>query len=129
MKDDEVEAAVAGPASFRITSEGTVVSVNSDVAWFKERGYGELGPDGLLTLSPVEALYLLRAGKISVSTYEGRVMKFEELLEIQSGRVANLWRDYVIYMDLRNRRYVVKEGFGEHLRFRVFERGAYPDAP
>jgi tRNA-intron endonuclease len=112
---------------FRL-EDGVVKSLSRNISWFRDRGYGEVGPDGHLTLSPVEALYLLRAGRITVSTSEGRILGFEELLNIQSSRLPNLWRDYVIYMDLRDRRYVVKEGFSPHLRFRVFERGTYPEA-
>ena len=35
----------------------------------------------------------------------------------------------MVYRDLRKRRYVVKEGFSEELRFRVFERGEYGEKP
>ena len=35
----------------------------------------------------------------------------------------------MVYRDLRRRRYVVKEGFSQELRFRVFERGDYGKKP
>lgn len=124
---DEGAEAVITPVEFRLEA-GHVRSVGRNVAWFRDRGYGEVGHDGHLTLSPVEALYLLRANRITVSTAEGHALRFEQLLNILASKVPNLWRDYVIYMDLRDRRYVVKEGFSTHLRFRVFDRGTYPDS-
>ncbi|GBC68644.1 hypothetical protein HRbin01_00327 [archaeon HR01] len=125
---DEGSETVVKPVRFRIGREGVAESVGVDVGWFTARGYGELEPDGLLRLSPVEALYLTKYGRVAVEDDSGHVMGFEELFSRLAEKTANLWRDYVIYMDLRNRRYVVKEGFSPHLRFRVFERGTYPES-
>jgi len=116
---------------FKIDEQGRVVLVkpSSEVSWFLERGYGEVDKTGVLVLSPVEALYLFEAGKIRVEKGEGDAYTFEELVDIFSRRSPTFWRDFVIYRDLRKRRYVVKEGFSNDLRFRLFERGDYGEKP
>ena len=35
------------------------------------------------------------------------------------------WVNYLVYRDLRSRGYVVREGFGGGIDFRIYERGAY----
>jgi len=35
-----------------------------------------------------------------------------------------LWQKYTIYMDLRKRGYIVRNGYGEGIDFRVYKRGA-----
>jgi tRNA-intron endonuclease len=37
----------------------------------------------------------------------------------------NAWVNYLVYRDLRSRGYVVREGFGAEIDFRIYERGAY----
>lgn len=122
------EKPLAEPARFELTDEGKAVFVDGDLAWFRERGYGDRQTDGKHLFSPVETLYLVKNGK-AVVYKEGRKLEFTDLLTNFSSIDRNVWRDYVIYMDLRKRRYVVKEGFGPKLRFRVFERGEYLEKP
>jgi len=108
----------------------TLVNPAEETGWFLERGYGEKSVDGKLVLSPVEALYLVETGKIKIRKENSREeYSFNELVELFSGQSETFWRDYVIYRDLRRRRYVVKEGFSNELRFRLFERGEYGEKP
>ncbi|MDW8084342.1 MAG: hypothetical protein RMI49_03995 [Candidatus Caldarchaeum sp.] len=125
MYDEEVISEVA---RFELSDDGKVVFASGDISWFKQRGYGDPRQDGKYVFSPVETLYLVKNGK-AVVYRNGEKQEFNTLLTdfIRSDR--NVWRDYVIYMDLRKRRYVVKEGFGPKLRFRVFERGEYLEKP
>ncbi len=88
------------------------------------KGFGERD-GGNVRYMDVEALYLVEEGWMRVVDEDGGSLGFNELLRILGARSPNLWRDYVVYRDLRKRRYVVKEGFGGELRFRVFERGEY----
>jgi len=76
----------------------------------------------------VETLYLVKNNK-TVVYRDGVQLGFNELLSTYIKLDGNVWRDYVIYMDLRKRRYVVKEGYSPKLRFRVFERGTYGEKP
>lgn len=89
------------------------------------KGYGQLDKEsGIIVYNNVEALYLLENKMASVIS-GGSDMSFNELLSALEGKSETLWRDYVIYRDLRNRRYAVKEGFSPDLVFRVFERGEF----
>lgn len=111
-----VEAALKGGGVYAEEGEAA--------AFFLEKGYGERGGDGLIKYSPVEALYLVETGSMRVRE-GGLELSFHQLLRKLSSHIPQLWRDYVVYRDLRKRRYVVKDGFGPELRFRVFERGKY----
>uniref|UniRef100_A0A7C5QDP6 tRNA-intron lyase n=1 Tax=Caldiarchaeum subterraneum TaxID=311458 RepID=A0A7C5QDP6_CALS0 len=126
--NDEESVSVVEVSRFELLEDGSVVFVEGDLSWFKQRGYGDERQDGRWGFSPVETLYLVKNGKAQVYK-DGRQLGFNELLTSFIQRDGNVWRDYVIYMDLRKRRYVVKEGFGPKLRFRVFERGEYLEKP
>ena len=92
------------------------------------KGYG-VREGSRVKYSPIEALYLTEIGRMEVSDEGGGKLGFQELLRRLQQRDPNIWRDYVVYRDLRRRRYVVGEGFGRELRFRVFERGKYGKEP
>ncbi len=59
----------------------------------------------------------------------GEELDFNGLLAALKQLDENIWRDYVVYRDLRERNYVVKDGVNKELRFRVFERGKYGEEP
>lgn len=126
--NDEESVSVAVISSLKLLDDGSVVFVEGDLSWFKARGYGDKRPDGGWGFSPVETLYLVENGRAEVYRLNTR-LGFNDLLSFFIQKDANIWRDYVIYMDLRKRRYVVKEGFGPKLRFRVFDRGEYLEKP
>ncbi|MCS7109922.1 MAG: hypothetical protein NZ956_00440 [Candidatus Caldarchaeum sp.] len=125
MSEEEL---VGEAATFELLDDNRAVLVSGDIGWFKERGYGDIRQDGRYLFSPVETLYLVKNGKASVFR-NGEKQEFNTLLTRFIQHDRNVWRDYVIYVDLRKRRYVVKEGFGPKLRFRVFERGEYLEKP
>lgn len=93
-----------------------------------QRGYGVYQEDGSLLLSPCEALYLLERKRIKVVNEEK--LDFQSLLSrLASQRGQGLWAKYMIYRDLRRRGYVVREGVGLGLDFRVYEKGEYGKKP
>lgn len=83
----------------------------------------------MVTYSYPEALYLVENGRMKIADSSGAELDFNGLLEILKQLNENVWRDYVVYRDLRERRYVVKDGVNAELRFRVFERGKYGKEP
>ena len=94
------------------------------------KGYGSKDPEGhLITYSYPEALYLVEKGRMRVLADDGSELDFNRLLEALKQLDENIWRDYVVYRDLRERRYVVRDGVNQELRFRVFERGKYGKEP
>ncbi len=101
------------------------VSSPEGIEGLKSRGYGVL-EDKKLVLTSYEALYLL--GKSILKILDGKTRKkisFQELLKRFKSWDENAWVRYLIYRDLRSRGYVVREGFGLGIDFRVYERGEY----
>lgn len=101
-----------------------VVSSPEDIEGLKSRGYGTAS-NGSLTLTYYEGLYLLSKGILRIYDEHERPVSFQELLEKARERNENAWVKYLIYRDLRSRGYVVREGFGLGIDFRVYERGGY----
>lgn len=89
-----------------------------------EKGnYGELEDDGLIHLTPVESLLLVERGRLLVKDEEGREYNFRDLVKYFNKRDSKLWIKYLVYRDLRSRGYVVKQGFGGGIDFRLYPRG------
>ncbi|MCK4952290.1 tRNA-intron lyase [Candidatus Bathyarchaeota archaeon] len=102
-----------------------VVSSPEDIEGFSSRGYGEPKDEGL-ALTCYEALYLLGKEIVKIeddSTKEE--MNFQDLLKKSRSIDENAWAKYLIYRDMRSRGYVVREGFGLGIDFRVYTRGEY----
>lgn len=75
-------------------------------------------------LKDYEVLYLMYSGKLSLSKKK-RSVPFTEYVGIALTRDENAWTRFLIFRDLRSRGYVVREGFGFPIDFRVYERGDY----
>ncbi len=90
-----------------------------------EKGnYGEFGDDGLLHLEPVEALLLNERGRLSIKDKTDKEYTFRDLVRYFSKRDPKLWIKYLVYRDLKSRGYVVKQGFGGGIDFRLYPRGS-----
>jgi len=108
-----------------LREDGVLVSSSEDIEGLSSRGYGR-PEDGNLMLTFYEALYLLSKGIISIRDDEaGADVAFQDLLEKYRSINENAWVKYLIYRDMRSRGYVVREGFGLGIDFRVYERGEY----
>lgn len=90
-------------------------------------GYGSpLEDGGGSTLSPCEALYLVSEKRLKVVEGEGGLeLGFRELLNKLRAVDEDVWTKYLIYRDLRKRGYVVRDGVGLGIDFRVYARGTY----
>jgi len=106
-----------------LSSEG--VTLSDGIENLSSRGYGKKS-DGKLVLAPYEALYLLDKGVIEVLKEKSEEeLSFQDLLQHFRRVDKNVWVKFLIYRDLRNRGYVVREGFGFGLDFRLYDRGDY----
>ena len=102
-----------------------LVSPKEDVEGLSSRGYGVPEGEGL-ALTFYEALYLLGKGVLEIVDEETKEeMGFQDLLKRFQSANEDAWVKYLIYRDLRSRGYVVREGFGLGMDFRVYERGGY----
>jgi tRNA-intron endonuclease len=80
----------------------------SELMEMRERGFGNL-KGRRLVLTPHEAFYLLEKGRITVEGKSGENITFEELVKSVSKRHPAVWVKYLVYRDLRDRGYIVRE--------------------
>ncbi len=125
MSDNKTEQANSELKTTGILAEkGVKISEKSSIDSHSQRGYGTTEND-VLTLAFYEALYLLDKKLLEVKDEKGNQIDFQALLQAYEKTDANAWVNYLVYRDLRNRGYVVREGFGAGTDFRVYDRGAY----
>ncbi|MEX2706497.1 MAG: tRNA-intron lyase [Candidatus Freyrarchaeum guaymaensis] len=118
--EEEVEEKAVG----RLTDEGVIVNAD-DAERIYERGfYGEIQEDGTLKLSPVETLLLVERNRLDVRNDNDESLDFKALTKIFMKSNPDLWIKYLVYRDLRSRGYIVREGFGGKIDFRLYPRGA-----
>ena len=111
-------------ASGVLVEKGVKIAEKSSVDALSQRGYGTAEND-VFMLAFYEALYLLEKEMLEVKDEKGEAVDFQSLLHCYEGVDANAWGNYLVYRDLRSRGYVVREGFGAGIDFRIYERGAY----
>ncbi len=107
-----------------LEKKGVRVSEKPDVDELSSRGYG-VSENNELLLTFYEALYLFDKGMLEVEDEKGVKVDFQKLLQCYENIDESAWAKYLSYRDLRSRGYVVREGFGLGVDFRVYERGEY----
>ena len=116
------------PPEFRtngvLAEKDVRVAEKTSIDALTSRGYGTL-QDEVFALTFYEALYLGDKGMLEVKDDKGNVVDFQTLLHCYEAVNENAWVSYMVYRDLRSRGYVVREGFGTGIDFRVYERGGY----
>lgn len=122
MEQSRREAELKIRASLR--ESDVLVSSLEDIEGLSSRGYG-VSENGELVLTFYEALFLLSKGILEVEDEKTGEVDFPDLLKRFQLVDENAWVKYLIYRDLRSRGYVVREGFGLGIDFRVYERGEY----
>jgi tRNA-intron endonuclease, archaea type len=116
------------PVEFRTTGKllekGVIISEQSSIDQLATRGYGVL-ESGIFTLAFYEALYLQDKGMLEVKDEKDISLDFQTILHHFEVQNDNAWVNYLVYRDFRSRGYVVREGFGAGIDFRIYERGEY----
>jgi len=107
-----------------LTKKGVEIAEKSSADSLSQRGYGTTENE-VFTLSFYEALYLQDKDLLEVKDDEGKEADFQRLLRCYEAVEENAWVNYLVYRDLRSRGYVVREGFGAGIDFRIYERGAF----
>jgi tRNA-intron endonuclease len=124
MSEAQKKAPVEFKTSGTLTESGVVIAEQSSIDQLTSRGYGTLEVK-TFTLAFFEALYLQDKGMLEAKTKDGATIDFQALLHFYEGKNENAWVNYLVYRDLRSRGYVVREGFGAGIDFRIYERGSY----
>lgn len=107
-----------------LVKKGVKIVEQSSIDALSQRGYGTT-ENGVFTMTFYEALYLLDKELLEVKDEKGKEVDFQDFLQAYEKADPNAWVNYLVYRDLRNRGYVVREGFGAGTDFRIYERGAY----
>jgi tRNA-intron endonuclease len=107
-----------------LTNKGVEIPKNQNAEEISSKGYGVADNDEL-SLAFYEALYLLDKGLLDVKDEKAKKIDFQKLLQRYESVDEGAWIKYLTYRDLRSRGYVVREGFGSGIDFRVYERGDY----
>lgn len=88
----------------------------------REKGFGSLENDKIF-LSPYETFYLVEKGKIKViDKKNNEELSLRSLVSKLSSNKPEVWIKYLIYRDLRDRGYIVRE-FNK-VGFEIYGKGA-----
>ncbi len=116
------------PVEFKATGvlkeKGVSVAERSSIDSLSQRGYGTAEKDALF-LAFYEALFLMDKKILSVKDKKNSAVGFQTVLQSYEREDENAWMHYLVYRDLRSRGYVVREGFGAAIDFRIYERGQF----
>lgn len=98
------------------------------IEWLGSKGFGFRFRDNLLILRPFEALYLMSQNKLTLY-HKSKQIDFNQYLKLLEHEDSKIWLRYLIYKDLRDKGYVVKDGYGFDMDFKVYEAGDYGSKP
>jgi len=87
------------------------------------KGFGEIETEKLF-LKHFETLYLLYTKRLILKKGKKQI-DFDSFMGLCQKLDHEILTKFLIYRDLRNRGYVVKDGFGFGTDFRVYERGQF----
>ena len=124
--NNNTESALIAEAIIQEKELKTIVNENKDKDQLRNKGFGEIFNQEYI-LSSLETLYLLSNNKIRL--VGKREYDFSSLLKIILKKDKKILTKYLIYRDLRSKGYVVKEGFGFGIDFRIYDRGDYGKRP
>lgn len=107
----------------QMASDHVYVSDKGMIHDLELKGFGET-ENSKLFLKSFETLYLLYTKKLALKKGK-RQIDFDSYMGICQKNDSEILTKFLIYRDLRNRGYVVKDGFGFGSDFRVYERGHF----
>ena len=92
-----------------------------------QKGYGEMNQSKLL-LKPFESLYLLFTDRLTLFRAKKNI-DFDSFLQICKKKDKDILTKFLVYRDLRNRGYTVKDGLGFGSDFIVYDKPFSPKSP
>ena len=93
----------------------------------RQKGYGEMD-QGKLLLKSFESLYLLFTDRLTLFIGKKKI-DFDSFLQICKKHDKDILTKFLVYRDLRNRGYTVKDGFDFGSDFRVYDKPFSPKFP
>ena len=120
-------------AFFSKKFDHVVLASEDDAKMLESKGFG-IKEGNEFYLKDYEVLYLMYNSKLALKRMvkkskkaEGKLedIAFTDFVSFSLKRDENAWTRFLIFRDLRSRGYVVREGFGFPIDFRVYDRGDY----
>ena len=106
-----------------LVSDQVCISDASMIHELDLKGFGEIEKEKLF-LKSFETLYLLYTKRLILKKGKKQI-NFDYFMGLCQKTDSETLTKFLIYRDLRNRGYVVKDGFGFGYDFRVYERGQF----
>jgi tRNA-intron endonuclease len=105
-----------------VDSRGVYLAYTPELMELRERGFGEL-KGGRLHFAPYESFYLLEKQKIIVlDKCSERELELRDLVRKFSVGKPETWIKYLVYRDLRDRGYIVRESI-KAFDFDIYGKG------
>jgi len=104
-------------------SDQACISDMNMIHELEQKGFGEIEKEKLF-LKQFETLYLLYTRRLILKKGKKQI-DFNSFMSLCQKTDPEILTRFLIYRDLRNRGYVVKDGFGFGSDFRVYERGDF----
>jgi tRNA-intron endonuclease, archaea type len=102
-----------------------IINDQEAIPEFFEKSYiGSKLADSSLELDIEETLLLMERQRIKVFYGQTLIKTPKNLLIHFDTNNNQIWAKYLVYRDLRQRGYIVRQGYGTDIDFRVFSRGA-----
>lgn len=120
-RQEEIEQVIS--ALFSKKGRHVILEKKEDAILLESKGFG-IKEDASFSLRDYEVLYLMFTKKLKL-TIDGKQVSFEKYVNFASKRDKDAWARFLIFRDLRTRGYVVREGFGFPIDFRVYDRGDF----
>ncbi len=136
-KDEDLQQQPVAGAYFSKKVGHVVLASEDDARILESKGFGIKENSGYY-LKDYEVLYLMYNNKLALKSMIKKKggkkassvgilsdVKFTDYVSFSLKRDENAWTRFLIFRDLRSRGYVVREGFGFPIDFRVYDRGDY----
>ncbi len=107
----------------KIISDQACISDKNMIHELEQKGFGDVENEQLF-LKQFETLYLLYSNRLILNKGKKQI-DFDNFMNTCQKTDYDILTKFLIYRDLRNRGYVVKDGFGFGSDFRVYERGHF----
>jgi len=105
-----------------VDSRGVYVDYKPELMELRDRGFGEL-KGNKLHFAPYESFYLLEKQKVKVfDKRSGKELELRDLVRKFSVGKPEIWIKYLVYRDLRDRGYIVRES-SRSFDFDIYGKG------
>jgi len=108
------------------TKDSIVIHEEPDANRLFNSGWFGVIQNRRLSLSLVEALYLMEKGDITIKDNSGKQLTVKTFIKKAEKVDQKFWIRYCVYADIRKRGYITKTALKYGADFRVYERGAKP---